>query len=86
MLDPVAKNPEFGFEAVRDGARVLDQTEDHVGGQAHILELSRELVIQVVPSRIGANAGLGGAITLAAQTGAPEVLASGGAGRRPGDK
>ena len=42
----------------------------------HVLELSRELVIQVVPSRIGANAGLGGAITLAAQTGAPEVLAA----------
>lgn len=40
----------------------------------HLLRLSTTHVIQVVPSKIGANAGLGGAITLAAQTGAPEVL------------
>jgi len=42
----------------------------------HILRLSEIFVIQVVPSRIGANAGLGGAITLAAQVGAAEVLAA----------
>lgn len=42
----------------------------------HILRLSDTFVIQVVPSRIGANAGLGGAITLAAQVGASEVLAA----------
>lgn len=42
----------------------------------HILRLCDTFVVQVVPSRIGASAGLGGAITLAAQTGAPEVLAA----------
>lgn len=41
-----------------------------------VLKLSQDMVIQVVPSRIGANAGLGGAITLAAATGTPEVLAA----------
>jgi hypothetical protein len=41
-----------------------------------ILELSGQIVVQVVPGRIGANAGLGGAITLAAATGTPEVLAA----------
>lgn len=42
----------------------------------HLIELSHRLVVQVVPSRIGGNAGLGGAITLAAATGVPEVLAA----------
>jgi hypothetical protein len=42
----------------------------------HILRLSETHVIQIVPARIGANAGLGGAITLAAQPDAPEVLAA----------
>jgi hypothetical protein len=41
-----------------------------------LLTLSEHIVIQVVPSRLGANAGLGGAITLAAGTGTPEVLAA----------
>jgi transcriptional regulator with XRE-family HTH domain len=41
-----------------------------------LLELPGNVVIQVVPSDIGANAGLGGAITLAAGSGTPEVLGS----------
>jgi transcriptional regulator with XRE-family HTH domain len=39
-----------------------------------LLDLSRDIVVQVVPSRIGANSGLGGSIALAARPGAPEVL------------
>lgn len=42
-----------------------------------LLELSRKVVVQVVPSRLGGNAGLGGAIALAARPGVPEVLLSG---------
>lgn len=41
-----------------------------------IVEMSERIVVQVVPSRIGANAGLGGAISVVAGTGAPEVLLS----------
>jgi hypothetical protein len=41
---------------------------------ARLLDLSEQVVIQVVPNKIGANAGLGGAITLAAASGTPEVL------------
>jgi DNA-binding XRE family transcriptional regulator len=41
---------------------------------ARLLELPSSVVLQVVPGDVGANAGLGGAITLAAGTGRPEVL------------
>jgi transcriptional regulator with XRE-family HTH domain len=41
---------------------------------ARLAELSKTIVIQIVPSEIGANSGLGGAITLAAGQGAAEVL------------
>jgi hypothetical protein len=41
---------------------------------ARLLELPTSVVLQVVPGSVGANAGLGGAITLAAGTGKPEVL------------
>jgi hypothetical protein len=46
---------------------------------AHLLELSSKgLLIQVVPGSLGANAGLGGAINLAAADDAPELLVSDG--------
>jgi len=41
-----------------------------------LLEASERFVIQVVPSHIGANAGLGGAISLLTATSNPEVLLS----------
>jgi hypothetical protein len=45
---------------------------------ARVLELSERpnLMIHILPSEVGANAGLGGAITLAAGYGSPEVLAT----------
>jgi transcriptional regulator with XRE-family HTH domain len=43
---------------------------------AHLLEPSSKAVIQVVPGSLGANAGLGGAINLAACDNAPELLVS----------
>ena len=41
-----------------------------------IVGMSERIVVQVVPSRIGANAGLGGAISVVAGIGVPEVLLS----------
>ncbi len=41
---------------------------------AHLLELSSKAVIQIVPGSLGANAGLGGPIGLAATDDAPELL------------
>jgi len=43
---------------------------------AHLLALSGGALIQVVPGSLGANAGLGGAINLAASDEAPELLIS----------
>jgi transcriptional regulator with XRE-family HTH domain len=43
---------------------------------AQLLDLPASVVLQVVPGTVGANAGLGGAITLAAGTGKAEVLLS----------
>ncbi|MCW2929724.1 MAG: family transcriptional regulator [Actinomycetia bacterium] len=41
---------------------------------AHLVELSSRVVIQIVPGSLGANAGLGGPIGLAASDDAPELL------------
>jgi transcriptional regulator with XRE-family HTH domain len=43
---------------------------------AFLLELSTRAVVQIVPASLGANAGLGGAINLAATDHAPELLVS----------
>jgi hypothetical protein len=43
---------------------------------AHLVELSGKVVIQIVPGSLGASAGLGGAINLAASDDAPELLGS----------
>lgn len=47
------------------------------GQLAQLLDLSRKVVVQIVPSKLGGNAGLGGAIALAARPGVPEILLSG---------
>jgi transcriptional regulator with XRE-family HTH domain len=44
---------------------------------ARLLDLSQSIVIQVVPSRLGGNAGLGGMIALATRPGAHDVLLAG---------
>ena len=54
--------------------RPVGSPEIMAGQCARLLELPTSVVLQVVPSRVGANAGLGGAITLAAGTGKAEVL------------
>jgi transcriptional regulator with XRE-family HTH domain len=54
--------------------RPVGAPEVMTGQCARLLDLPTSVVLQVVPSRVGANAGLGGAITLAAGTGKPEVL------------
>lgn len=54
--------------------RPIGPAEVMHGQLTRLLELSRAIVIQVI--RTGANAGLGGAITLAAGPGSPEVLAA----------
>jgi hypothetical protein len=41
---------------------------------AHLLKMSSNAVIQIVPGSLGANAGLGGAINLATSDDAPELL------------
>jgi transcriptional regulator with XRE-family HTH domain len=52
-------------------------TAETMGEQlAHLLALPGAVVIQVVPGSLGANAGLGGAINLAASDDAPELLVS----------
>jgi transcriptional regulator with XRE-family HTH domain len=43
---------------------------------ARLTELSRRILIQIVPGNIGANAGVGGPIGLAATDDAPELLVS----------
>lgn len=43
---------------------------------AHLIDLSSRILIQVVPGSIGANAGVGGPIALAATDDAPELLVS----------
>lgn len=43
-----------------------------------LLGLSRRIVLHVLPGRVGANAGLGGPINLAAADGTPELLLSDG--------
>jgi hypothetical protein len=43
---------------------------------ASLVELSGRILIQVVPGNIGANAGVGGPIGLAATDDAPELLVS----------
>jgi hypothetical protein len=45
---------------------------------ARLLELSERVVVQVVPSEIGANPGLGGPLSLAAADELPELLLTGG--------
>jgi hypothetical protein len=66
---------------------VLDETVLHrlIGSPqvmreqcARLLELSEQIVMQVVPSEIGANPGLGGPLSLAAADELPELLLSGG--------
>ncbi len=66
---------------------VLDETVLHrlIGSPqvmhaqcARLLELSERVVVQVVPSDIGANPGLGGPISLAIADELPELLLSGG--------
>jgi transcriptional regulator with XRE-family HTH domain len=56
--------------------RLIGTPEIMRGQLAHVIELSQRpnVMIHVLPSRVGANAGLGGSIHLAAGTGAPEVL------------
>lgn len=44
---------------------------------AQFLKLSNKVLVQIVPSSLGGNAGLGGSIALAARPGAPEVLLQG---------
>jgi transcriptional regulator with XRE-family HTH domain len=43
---------------------------------ASLIELSRRILVQIVPGDIGANAGVGGPIALAATDDAPELLGS----------
>lgn len=52
----------------------MGSPEIMVGQCARLLDLPTSVVLQVIPGRVGANAGLGGAITLAAGTRQAEVL------------
>jgi DNA-binding XRE family transcriptional regulator len=45
---------------------------------ARLVELSRRILIHILPGRVGANAGLGGAINLATADDTPELLLSDG--------
>jgi hypothetical protein len=56
--------------------RLIGTTETMRGQLAHVMELSRRpnVHIHILPSRTGANAGLGGPIHLATSSGTPEVL------------
>jgi Domain of unknown function (DUF5753) len=56
--------------------RLIGSPEVMRGQLAHVIELSKRpnMHIHILPSRTGANAGLGGPIHLATGTGTPEVL------------
>jgi hypothetical protein len=54
--------------------RPTGSPEIMAGQCARLLDLPTSVVLQVIPGKVGANAGLGGAITLAAGTRQAEVL------------
>lgn len=58
--------------------RLIGSAEVMAEQCAKLLELPGSVLLHVLPASLGANAGLGGAISLAAVTGEPDTLLTGG--------
>jgi hypothetical protein len=75
-LPGIRHAPDLESDISGDG-RPADGMRDIMREQlASLVELSGRILIQVVPGNIGANAGVGGPIGLAATDDAPELLVS----------